>query len=83
MARKPSARVLATILILFSGSLAGGGTFAQTNLTTEPNTNRPGHDYQSFNLDRPDPGLCRNRCAQDRRCQAYTYVNPGVQGPKT
>lgn len=42
---------------------------------------RPGQDYQSFDLPSADPQLCSNACANDGLCLAFTYVQPGVQGP--
>lgn len=48
----------------------------------EVNTDRRGLDYTSFDLSAPDPALCLNRCEQDTACRAWTYVKPGVQGPK-
>jgi len=52
----------------------GGG-----NLTVEPGTDRMGGDYVSFDLGQPNFQLCRQACANDNRCLAYTYVHPGVQ----
>jgi len=49
--------------------------------SAEMNTNRGGGDYTSMDLSAPDPGLCEAACAGDGRCQAWTYVQPGVQGP--
>lgn len=46
----------------------------------EYNTDRPGRDYRDIDLSRPDPSLCRDLCAGDPQCKAYTYVKPGVQG---
>jgi hypothetical protein len=46
----------------------------------EHNTDRPGRDYRDIDLSRPDPSLCRDLCAGDPQCKAYTYVKPGVQG---
>lgn len=44
---------------------------------------RPGSDYRNFDLTRPDPALCRTACESDQpKCRAFTYVHPGVQGPK-
>ena len=44
--------------------------------------NRPGSDFSNFNLPAPNPELCRDRCAQDPKCKAWTYVKPNtVQGP--
>jgi len=49
------------------------------NLTFEPGMDRPGSDYKGDNIP-ADPNVCKNRCAADPRCKAYTYVKPGVQG---
>jgi len=46
----------------------------------EYDTNRPGSDYRGFELSQADPGICRNECANDSTCKAFTYVKPGVQG---
>lgn len=47
----------------------------------EPDTNRPGGDYRSFEPAEARPELCQEACARDPECKAYTYVKPGVQGP--
>jgi hypothetical protein len=47
----------------------------------EMNVDRPGYDFQNFDLQQPRPELCRDACLRERQCQAFTYVNPGVQGP--
>jgi 1-phosphatidylinositol phosphodiesterase len=47
----------------------------------EFSTNRGGSDYRSFDLGVPRPEDCRNACLGDPACAAFTYVNPGVQGP--
>jgi hypothetical protein len=49
-------------------------------LSVEPESNRPGHDYKNFPLPDPDPELCRAACASDAQCQAFTFVKPGPQG---
>jgi hypothetical protein len=41
--------------------------------------NLPGRDYASF--DAPSAFVCRNSCGGESRCQAYTWVKPGIQGP--
>jgi PAN domain len=48
----------------------------------EPNTDRPGKDYTSFNLQTPDSNACQTTCRNDQKCQAWTYVRPGIQGPQ-
>jgi len=47
----------------------------------EFNVDRPGSDFANFDLPQPRPELCREACLRDGRCAAFTYVNPGVQGP--
>ncbi len=42
-------------------------------------TNLPGRDYANF--DAPSALLCRHTCGGESRCQAYTWVKPGIQGP--
>jgi 1-phosphatidylinositol phosphodiesterase len=46
----------------------------------EPQTDRPGSDYRSFDLRESRPELCRDACWSERQCRAFTYVRPGVQG---
>jgi hypothetical protein len=49
----------------------------------EPDTNRGGGDLDNgVDLEAAEPERCRQRCAQDHRCRAFTYVPPGIQGPK-
>ena len=47
----------------------------------EPQTDRPGSDYRSFDLREPRPEVCRDACLSERQCRAFTYVRPGAQGP--
>ena len=47
----------------------------------EPDTDRMGLDFTSFNLPMSEPQLCQDACAGDPKCKAYTYVKPGVQDP--
>jgi len=54
---------------------AGGGA------GLEMNVDRPGSDYRNFDLPQPRPEDCRDACLADAPCVAFTYVNPGVQGP--
>ncbi|HEV8240945.1 MAG TPA: PAN domain-containing protein [Thermoanaerobaculia bacterium] len=41
--------------------------------------NLPGSDYVGF--DAASAFVCRNTCGGDSRCQAWTWVKPGIQGP--
>ena len=47
----------------------------------EWNIDRPGSDYKSFGLPVANPLLCRDACAGDPECEAWTYVKPGYQCP--
>jgi hypothetical protein len=48
----------------------------------EEDTDRPGSDYDNFDLRADDPALCRQACERDSRCRAWTYVQPNtIQGP--
>jgi PAN domain len=40
--------------------------------------NLPGSDYANFNAE--SAFVCRNTCGGDSRCQAWTWVKPGIQG---
>lgn len=52
-----------------------------TGIALEQNTDRPGYDFQNFDLAAPNPQLCADACVRDSNCHSFTYVNPGVQGP--
>jgi hypothetical protein len=44
-----------------------------------PGVNLFGGDYLGYDTNAPD--TCETACKKDGRCQAWTYVNPGIQGP--
>lgn len=46
----------------------------------QPNVDRPGLDYRSFDLG-GGATICQSTCRGDRRCRAWTWVKAGVQGP--
>ncbi len=56
-----------------------GGALAEG---MENNTDRAGSDIHRFELQDANPGICQARCTKLERCKAWTYVRPGVQGPK-
>jgi len=58
---------------------ATGPAYPASNL--EWNVDRPGGDYRSFDLPAANPGECQAACMNEAPCVAFTYVNPGVQGP--
>ena len=39
----------------------------------------PGSDYANFSIS--SPVVCRNSCGADPKCQAWSWVKPGIQGP--
>lgn len=50
-------------------------------------TKRANWDLQAPNLKRivlnvPNPDLCREACANEKKCEGYTFVKPGIQGPQ-
>src|SRR5688572_16764918 len=76
--------------ILFAAVVAGcfhiGQTTAQHAQFSEKNTDRPGFDYTMFSLDLAGlstaEDVCRDACARDVRCKAWTVVAVGVHGPE-
>ena len=57
------------------------GYVSSGSAALEVNVDRPGSDYRSFDLGAPSPESCRDTCMVEPQCVAFTYVNPGVQGP--
>jgi hypothetical protein len=56
---------------------------AQKGLSLEEQGfNRPGSDYKNIDLSSPSPSLCEAACNHETKCTAWTYVHPGIQGPK-
>lgn len=46
----------------------------------EQNIDRPGLDYRSVSLTKPDPSECSAACVDDVSCIAFTFVSPGILG---
>ncbi len=60
-------------------TMTGGGDLIEPGM--EDNIDRAGADYTRFELD--NPKACQIQCKNDSdRCRAWTYVRPGVQGPR-
>jgi hypothetical protein len=57
-------------------------SFPPIRISMEPDTDRPGMDYKNFWMDQPCPECCRDACADDPNCKAYTYVKPRRPGEK-
>lgn len=60
-------------LVLLNSALA---------FAAEVDTDRAGADYRNLELNLPDAGICETWCKADSQCQSWTYVKPGIQGPK-
>ncbi len=67
-----------TALLLLSTSVVA----QQVSMSFEPDTDRPGANLRVLDLDKADPQLCAEICQANQQCRSYTYVKPGVQGPK-
>lgn len=49
----------------------------------EPNTDRPGGDYNNFDLPANwVAGTCQELCKANGQCKAWTFVNAGIQAPR-
>lgn len=46
----------------------------------ETNWNRAGGDIYAVEMD--TPGGCQGACVGDARCRSFTWVRPGLQGPR-
>lgn len=42
---------------------------------TEPNTDRPGHDLDTFASQETSPAACCTRCSETQGCSAWTFVH--------
>lgn len=54
-------------------------TVATASLTVEEGVDRPGSDYRNFDLPDTNFESCREACAKDANCAAYTFVKAGIQ----
>jgi len=64
----------------YGEALAQSPCVARSVLTrVDLDTDLPGSDYRAFTIPVARHTWCGYYCAQDSKCQAYTYVPPGVQ----
>src|SRR5712692_9608661 len=70
-------------LLLLLPTLAAAQNFSE-RYTYEPGFDRPGSDYETFEQtsEFQSHELCRDACFSQPKCKSYTYVKPGVAGPK-
>jgi hypothetical protein len=57
------------------------GYVSSGTATLEVNVERQGSDYRSFDVASGRPEECRDTCVTEPPCVAFTFVNPGIQGP--
>ncbi len=79
--------VVPVVLIALTVALLGtvGAAVAQPGpYTSEVDFDRPGADYDGFEQQGPwqGPSVCRDACFAAPRCRSFTYVRPGVEGPR-
>jgi hypothetical protein len=75
-----SAFLLGALICIISLLGMSGWSSAQP---MEWGMDRPGQDYFNFVPRSADPGECQRKCVNDRRCKAWTYVQPNtIQGPQ-
>ncbi len=55
------------------------GVKKKPSSSIEYGVDRAGRDYKNFNVEN-NPLICRNRCLNENRCKAWTFVRPGHQG---
>jgi hypothetical protein len=71
---------LLVIVFFMLAAMTAGLLPAAAASQQEPNTNRPGGDFTSFEMRRPVPAACAATCEGNPRCMAWTFVKPGIQG---
>ena len=64
-----------------TSSCKEGGDIITPMYPKEYNTNRPGMEYLTMVLGRPNPQECEDLCAAEKRCFAWTYIKPSENTP--
>lgn len=65
-----------------TSSCIEGGYVITPMYPKEYNTNRPGMEYLTMELSRPNPQECEDLCAAEKRCIAWTYIKPSDNAVK-
>jgi hypothetical protein len=74
-------RLLCLGLALVGALVASSDVDAQQQVNR--NVDRPGSDYDNFDMRANNPNLCMQACFADVRCKAWTFVKPNTgQGPQ-
>ena len=76
-------------IVLLFVCLGFNNTYAASVSGPTGNQDRPGSDFFSFDLPYSEfeasissANTCRIACTKHTLCRAYTYVKPGIQGPR-
>jgi PAN domain len=48
----------------------------------EPPPKTAASEWSEVELPHPIPDLCRDLCLREDACRAFTYINPGIAGPR-
>ena len=64
-----------------TSSCIEGGHIITPMYPKEDRTNRPGMDYLTMVLSRPNPQECEDICAAQKKCLAWTFVKPTDKEP--
>lgn len=72
------------VLALLLPAGLGLPTAAHADQTMESGIDRPGNDFRRIELEPSIAGssICQGMCTNDGSCNAWTFVQSGVQGPK-
>jgi len=73
-------RITLSVTLISAGLVTLALTLFPWSAFAVDGTNLPGHDYTHFAA--PSASVCRNTCGGEPRCQSYTWVKPGFQGPQ-
>ncbi len=61
--------------------VSGAGVVEPRNSFLEVETDRPGGDYRSVEVETdPKGATCKAVCDEDKKCRAWTYARPGYIG---
>lgn len=74
------AMTLRNLIIVAAFAIAASGISSNASAQFLENTDMPGRDYRSFDIN-GGASRCRESCLAERKCEAWTWVRRGVQGP--